>query len=129
MSSRLTGVAKPHLRGRKRPEHSQMMKGWWTDERRQKKRDEMLLRNPDARYHGLSARAAAMIVREVGKCEQCNHDGSESRLGVHHRNRDKKDQSRKNLQVLCHRCHMRDHAKAGETGWDSYWKKRKTILD
>lgn len=129
MSLALSGIPKPHLRGRKRPEHSAAMKDWWTDERRQQKREQMLLRNPASRYHGLSAKSAARIVREAGRCEHCGGDGSESRLSVHHRNRDKRDQHPKNHQVLCHRCHMQEHAKAGETGWQIYHRKRMMIQD
>ena len=124
MSKLLTGQPKDWLKGRKRPGHAETMREWWNDERREEKRSEMLKRNPDARYHGLSARAAARLVKSVGKCERCNHDGSRSRLEVHHRNRDKKDQRRENLEILCHRCHMRDHAQAGETGWDVYHARK-----
>lgn len=124
MSEALAGKPKPHLRGRKRPEHSKTMKTYWTPERREAKRQEMLGRNPNARYHGLSAKSAARLVQRIGRCERCDHDGSDSRLGVHHVNRDKRDQRLENLEVLCHRCHMRDHAAAGETGWASYHRKR-----
>jgi 5-methylcytosine-specific restriction endonuclease McrA len=98
------------------------MKQWWTTERRNRKREEMMKRNPNARYHGLSAKAAAALVRSVGACEACGHDGSKSRLSVHHRNRDKHDHKRKNLQVLCHRCHMKEHRM--EIGWAAYRKKK-----
>ena len=126
MSAVLTGKPKPYLRGRPRPDHAETMREWWTSQRREKRAAEMLSRNPNARYHGLSANAAARIVRAAGKCARCNHDGSVSRLGVHHRNRDKRDQSPENLEVLCHRCHMAEHAAAGETGWDRYHQRRKT---
>jgi 5-methylcytosine-specific restriction endonuclease McrA len=129
MSKATAGNPKPWLRGLERPDHSQTMKDWWTPERREAKRQEMLKRNPDARYHGLSAKAAARLVASVGHCQRCDHDGSESRLGVHHRDRDKHNQSPENLEVLCHRCHMREHARTGETGWDSYHRKRKMNLD
>ena len=126
MSEALAGKPKPWLRGRRRPDHAETMREYWTPARRAAKRREMLNRNPDARYHGLSARAAARIVRDAGLCSRCGHDGSESRLEVHHRNRDKQDQSPENLEVLCHRCHMQEHAAAGETGWDVYHQRRKT---
>jgi hypothetical protein len=126
MSEVLSGVPKPHLRGVKRPEHSEMMKAWWTQERRQAMTDRQLARNPDARYHGLSCRAAKRLVEAKGRCEECGHDGSESRLGVHHRDRNKHNQAPENLAVLCHRCHMRDHSEAAEVGWKRYHQKRKT---
>jgi NUMOD3 motif-containing protein len=124
MSDRLKGQPKPYLKGRKRPEHSQLMKDWWTPERRAAMA--LRLSKPDARYHGLSSRQAAALVASVGHCERCSHDGSESRLGIHHRDRDKHNQARDNLEVLCHRCHMREHADAQETGWDVYHQKRRT---
>ncbi len=129
LSERLSGKPKPWLRGRKRPEHSRKMKEWWTPERRQEKRQEMLGRNPGARYHGLSAKSAARLVARIGRCECCGHDGSESRLDIHHRNRNKRDQRLENLEVLCHRCHMQEHASRGETGFDSMWRKRRSNQD
>ncbi len=80
---------------------------------------------PDARYAGLSSRRAAKIVQEAGKCQECGHDGSESRLDIHHRDREKRNQERSNLMVLCHRCHMLEHAKTGETGWNRYHERRR----
>jgi len=103
----------------------QKMVDVWTDERRAEKSVEVLGRNPNARYHGLSAKSAARLVKRIGECERCQHDGSKSRLDVHHKNRDKHDQSPENLEILCHRCHMREHATAGETGWNQYHAKRR----
>lgn len=102
----------------------QKMKDVWTPERRAAKSKEVLQRNPLARYHGLSAKEAKKIVQAVSHCENCDGDGSESRLGIHHRNRDKHDHSLSNLIVLCHRCHMQEHAKTKETGWDSYHRNQ-----
>lgn len=129
MSARLEGVPKPHLRGRKRPEHSRAMKEYWTEERRLAKQKEVLARNPQARYHGLSCKAAKRLRDAIGHCEKCGHDGSESRLDIHHRDGNKRNQSLANLIVLCHRCHMQEHAKREETGWHSYHRKRKTNQD
>jgi hypothetical protein len=114
LSEALRGKPKPWLRGRKRPEHSETMKEWWTTERRDAKRAEMLKRSPLARYHGLSADGARAIRDAAGRCESCDGDGSESRLDVHHRNGDKRDQRLANLAVLCHRCHMRLHSEQGD---------------
>ena len=127
LSKSLAGKSKPWMKGKKRPEIGRKIAAWWTPERREAKRQEMLGRNPQARYHGLSAKSAARLVKRIGRCERCAHDGSNSRLGVHHRNRDKHDQRLENLEVLCHRCHMQEHAKAGETGWHRYHQKRKSI--
>ena len=125
MSAALSGIPKPTLRGRLRPQHSAAMIDWWTPERREEKRLKMLQRNPNARYHGLSAKAAARLVRSAGVCHRCGHDGSESRLGVHHIDRDKRNQAPENIEVLCHRCHMNEHAEAAETGWDVYHRNRR----
>jgi hypothetical protein len=124
MSAALKGKPKPWLLGRKRPKVGRKIAAWWTPERREAKRQESLGRNPNARYHGLSAKSAARLVARIGHCERCQGDGSESRLGIHHRNRDKHDQRLENLEVLCHRCHMQEHAAAGETGWDAYHRNR-----
>ena len=109
MSLSLTGKPKPWLVGRHFPARAEKIRAWWTPERREAKRQQMLALNPLARYHGLSAKSAARLVKRIGHCERCGHDGSASRLDVHHRNRDKRDQRLENLEVLCHRCHMREH--------------------
>jgi len=126
LSAALRGKPKPGLLGKKRPQVGKKIAAWWTPERREAKRIQVMQRNPNARYHGLSAKASKRLVELAGRCEQCQGDGSASRLEVHHKNRNKHDQRIENLGVLCHRCHMQDHAKAGETGWDVYWRKRKT---
>src|SRR4051812_39252368 len=54
-----------------RPEVAAQIQAWWTPERREAKRQEVLQRNPDARYHGLSAREAKRRCQEVGACQQC----------------------------------------------------------
>lgn len=125
MSAATKGKPKPHLQGRSRPQHSTMMQEWWTPERKEMRRLEMLQRNPSARYHGLSARAAKRLVDAAGQCQVCGHNGTESRLSVHHVDRNKRNQTPSNLLVLCHQCHMREHAAAKETGWDVYHQKRK----
>ena len=127
MSSRLAGILKPHLKGRERPEHSELMKKWWTPERRETKRQEMLKRNPDSTYHGLSSKSKKRMVDSVGHCENPNCQDTGSRLGVHHKNRDKHDHSPSNLIVLCHRCHMQKHRY--EIGWAAYRKKRSLTQD
>lgn len=129
MSERLKGRKHDYRSGSTRPDVAAKIQSWWTEERRAAKRTETLSRNPSARYHGLSAKAAARLVKEIGRCELCDHDGSESRLGIHHKDRDKHNQERENLSVLCHRCHMQEHTRAGETGWHSYHRKRNLIRD
>ncbi len=82
----------------------------------------LLKQNPNARYHHLSAREAARIVAAARLCHRCG--GRQSRLGIHHKDRNKKNQSQENLEVLCHRCHMREHRH--EIGWAAYWKKKRS---
>jgi hypothetical protein len=105
---------------------AEKIRAWWTPERIEARRQQLLSKKPNARYHGLSSRAAAAIVKAAGRCSLC---GGTKRLGIHHKDRDKHNQSPSNLQVLCHRCHMREHAVHGETGWDRYWQKRKNRPD
>jgi 5-methylcytosine-specific restriction endonuclease McrA len=126
LSAALTGKRHSYRSASTRPEVAARIQAWWTPERREAKRQETLQRNPDARYHGLSAKEAKRRCREVGACQHC---GSTERLDIHHINRDKRDQSDENLIVLCRRCHMQEHAAQGETGWDRYWQKRKTNQD
>lgn len=125
LSQALVGKPKPWLKGKKRPKVARKIRAWWTEERRRAKRAEVLERNPSARYHGLSAKAAKALREAVGRCEKCGHDGSESRLDIHHRDGNKQNQSLANLAVLCHRCHMQIHAEREETGWDSYHRNRR----
>jgi len=107
--------------GSNRQEVAQKIREWWTPERKEAKRQEMLLRNPEALYHGLSCKGAKRLRDALGHCEHCGHDGSESHLDVHHRNGNKKDQSLDNLIVLCHRCHMFQHRH--EIGWEKYHER------
>lgn len=111
------------------PQVAEKIRAWWTPEQRERKRQEMLRRNPNSTYHGLSAKSRKKLRKAVGHCELCGGNGVDSRLDVHHRNSEKRDQSLDNLVVLCHRCHMRVHAEAGETGWDAYWRRRKMTQD
>ena len=114
LSDVLAGQPKPHLLGRKRPEHSRTMTEWWTPERRAEA--SAYRSKPTSIYFGLSHRKARALVQSVGRCQRCDHDGSESRLTVHHRDRDKRNQAPENLEVLCFRCHMQEHGRAGEIG-------------
>ena len=127
MSELLKGRKHDYRSGSTRPAVAAKIAAWWTPERREAKRKEMLSRNPDARYHGLSSTRAAELVKQTGKCQECGHDGSESRLGIHHKDRNKHNQRPSNLAVLCHKCHMREHRH--EIGGGAYHRKRKTIPD
>ena len=127
MSVRQLGVPKLKLRGRKRPKVGKKIQAWWTAERREAKRQEMAKFHSTRPNRGLTKRELAALAHKVGRCEHCGGDGSESRLDVHHQNRDRRDNRMENLTVLCHRCHIQEHALAGETGFHSMWRKRKMI--
>jgi len=120
MSEALKGKRHSWRSGSTRPDVAQKIAAWWTPERREAKRLEVLRRNPNARPK-LSDRRKKTLIADAGSCP-C---GATSRLDIHHKNRDKRDHSPSNLQVLCHRCHMQEHARARETGWDSYHRKRR----
>jgi hypothetical protein len=47
-------------------------------------------------------------------CEMC---GGNSRLGLHHKDRDRTNNSPGNLQTLCPACHTRLHWEEGKTPW------------
>jgi 5-methylcytosine-specific restriction endonuclease McrA len=117
MSAALTG--KPHnwRSGSTNPKVAKKIQQWWTPERREAKRQELLKRNPDAIYHGLSCRGAAKIRKKIGQCQRC---GSPKRLHIHHKDRNKKNQETTNLEVLCLICHRLEHR--GEK------RKRKTLV-
>jgi hypothetical protein len=129
MSRATAGKPKPWLKGRKRLKVGKKIAEWWTDERREAKRQDILAARPGTRPHKLSSKARAEIREAAGKCSECDHDGSVSRLDVHHVDRDDRNQDPSNLVVLCHRCHMKEHAEAKETGWDSYHRKRRQAAE
>jgi 5-methylcytosine-specific restriction endonuclease McrA len=121
MSQAQTGKRHSYRSASTRPEVAAKIQDWWTPERREARRQAMLAKNPDARYHGLSAREAKRIRDRVGSCQEC---GATGRLDIHHKDGDKQNQSPENLTVLCRSCHMQVHAERGETGWDVYHRNR-----
>jgi len=99
------------------------MRSKWTPERRARHSQLLLAKNPGSRYHGLSARAAKAICEAAGECSRC---GETERLNVHHIDRNKRNQAKANLDVLCCTCHQHEHSDAKETGWAAYWAKRRS---
>lgn len=122
MSAALKGKPHSYRSASTDPAVAARIAAWWTPERREAKRLETLARNPQARYHGLSAKEAKRRREAVGQCQDCGT--VEAQLDIHHRDRDKRNQDPANLAVLCHRCHMREHSDAGEMGWSRYHRKR-----
>ena len=106
MSAALQGKPHSYDSASTRPEVAAKIADWWTPERREAKRAEMLTRNPQARYHGLSARMAKRLRDEAGACQKC---GETERLHIHHKDRNKHNQDPSNLIVLCLPCHRAEH--------------------
>lgn len=44
-------------------------------------------------------------------CERCGFDANPVILGVHHKDRNRKNNEASNLEVLCPNCHSLEHAK------------------
>lgn len=124
MSARTKGRPKPEgfVPASKRPEVAEKIRQSWTPERRAEK--SKALSNPDDPYFGLHWRKRKAIVEEVGRCERCGDDGTGSRLGTHHKDRNKRNHARSNLEVICNSCHAKEHTHAGESGWSAYHRKR-----
>ena len=47
----------------------------------------------------------------LNKCERCGFDKSPQILGVHHKDRNRKNNEMINLEVLCPNCHSMEHMK------------------
>lgn len=57
--------------------------------------------------YGAVARAVAF--EELGLLHQCEMCGKKGRVEVHHINKDRMDNSRENLKILCRKCHNKQH--------------------
>jgi hypothetical protein len=53
-------------------------------------------------------RATALTVKEQ-KCERCGYDKCPEILVVHHRDRNRKNGAKENLELLCPNCHEEEH--------------------
>lgn len=118
MSEKLKGVPNLALKGIKRPDASKRMKAWWTPERRIEQRlakrawwVDRGVSGPLPPYYGMSVLEAKEIREAAGCCDECGGDGTESRLHVHHIDRDTHNHKMSNLAVLCHRCHAGEHVR------------------
>lgn len=47
----------------------------------------------------------------IKSCERCGYDSEPRILGVHHKDRDRKNNEMSNLEVLCPNCHSLEHIK------------------
>ena len=54
----------------------------------------------------------AMIARGlISACNRCGYDSEPSILGVHHKDRNRKNNDLSNLEILCPNCHSLEHMK------------------
>lgn len=134
MSEALTGVPKPSLRGRKRPDVGRKIAAAWTDEMKEAaksrglanaERREWLVKiavalsgeaNPN--YQGKGQESpyapgwgrtyrAKIRARAGGICEKCGK--AKKKLEPHHKDFLKVDHSPENLIVVCRSCHKLMH--------------------
>jgi hypothetical protein len=64
----------------------------------------------------LSDDPTATYMRKFRK-DSCENCGGTSRLGVHHKDEDRTNNSLGNLQTLCARCHTSHHWATGKQAW------------
>ena len=57
---------------------------------------------------------AVRLANQKTECEKC---GGKSRLGLHHKDRDRTNNSPENLQTLCPRCHTSTHWSEDKKAW------------
>lgn len=54
----------------------------------------------------------AMLKRgQIDKCERCGYSECKKILGIHHKDRNRKNNKKENLEVLCPNCHSLEHQK------------------
>lgn len=56
-----------------------------------------------------AARKSIKKSGELSHCERCGYKENPHILGIHHKDRDRKNNSRDNLEVLCPNCHSLEH--------------------
>lgn len=66
------------------------------------------------------------LISTVGKCERCGYSDARA-LDLHHVDRDRKNNVRENLELLCKNCHAIEHHDAGDGPYDG--KKREAALE
>lgn len=57
---------------------------------------------------------------KIFKCERCNYNKYEEVLQVHHKDRNRENNTIENLEILCPTCHMEEHF----LNKDSKWKTK-----
>jgi 5-methylcytosine-specific restriction endonuclease McrA len=115
---------------------SQKSKEMWTDERK-KKMSEVLSGRDTSGWNipkraarpnwegGRSSNTYRRIAFEDLKmdavCEAC---GSTDEICVHHRDKNRQNNTRENLMIVCKSCHTGMHSLAGDCGWKLYNSKK-----
>jgi hypothetical protein len=59
----------------------------------------------------LTARKGLARRGEIRQCEACGYDKIPAILGIHHKDEDRKNNNRENLEILCPNCHSERHNK------------------
>lgn len=59
-----------------------------------------------------AARGRARSAKPGNRCERCGHDGSESRLEWHHKDRNVYNNDPENIEIPCRDCHEAEHRSA-----------------
>lgn len=105
------------------PERKQYMSGLFTG------RDTSNWNTPQGadRYNwkgGISSPVYRRIAfEEYGMEKKCMQCASIENIDVHHKDKNRKNNTRENLEVLCDKCHERHHVKNGDNGWSIYNKR------
>lgn len=68
-------------------------------------------RAPESYANFADVREALILRGCVQRCDICNYHASKEILGIHHKDGNRKNNERKNLQVLCPNCHSLVHRK------------------
>jgi 5-methylcytosine-specific restriction endonuclease McrA len=82
----------------------------WACTRELQRRNKVNFRGDQASPQALRGRARTRLRDQITACEACGHDGSRSRLEVHHRDGVPSNNAMENLQVLCILCHKAQHS-------------------
>lgn len=67
--------------------------------------------------HVLSVRKWFSRFNRMSECEKCGYKEIVGILILHHRDRNRKNNTRENLAVLCPNCHAAEHLEENKKGW------------
>ena len=132
MTQALLGKRHSYRSGNSVPEGAAKAREWWTPERREQRRQEVLERNRDPKYRLRYGRPGMLnpnyldgqsvvpyergwtrtVKREVldRDSHRCLDCGATESLHIHHIDFRKVDHRPENLVTLCHACHFARHA-------------------